>query len=77
MVPCSDALLYAPVTRKSVESLGDLISLGGLWFLNGPHSLSPDLFWWRPERVRRIARKTDHGFDPCWDSEFSATLGRL
>jgi hypothetical protein len=79
MAPVRDALLYTEVNDPGVVlAAASLIEVGGGWFVDGPGSISPDLFWYQPKgRISRAVRLEEGRFQPCWGSEFSAVLAEL
>jgi hypothetical protein len=78
MVPCRDALLYAELRDgKVVDAAVGMLELGGAWYADGPGSLSPDLFWWRPQGVSRIVEMGQGRFTPVWKDDFSEVLKTL
>jgi hypothetical protein len=79
MVPCRDALLYVEMTGVGVvEEAAAMMEIGSQWFVDGPGSISPDLFWYRPGgAVERIARVAGRRYQSCWSQEFSAALADL
>lgn len=79
MVPCRDALLYTEVRDEQIAlSASGMIEIGSQWYVDGPGSISPDVFWYRPDRtLTRVVRVEDRQYRTCWDNEFSAALARL
>jgi hypothetical protein len=79
MVPCRDALLYVEMAGvEVVEEAAAMMEIGSQWFVDGPGSISPDLFWYRPGgTVERIAHVVGRGYQSCWSEEFSAALADL
>ncbi|MFT4975563.1 MAG: hypothetical protein ACI8S6_001450 [Myxococcota bacterium] len=56
VVPHRHALIFHPITTSTstLDALNELILVADEMFAEGPGSLSPDVYWWRPERIERI-----------------------
>jgi hypothetical protein len=79
MAPCRDALLYVEMkTAEVVHQAAAMMEIGSQWYVDGPGSISPDLFWYRRGgHVERIARAEGGGYQSCWGPEFSSALAAL
>jgi hypothetical protein len=77
MAPCNDALLFAHLDERTPEAFAALLEFGGRWYVDGPHSISPDVFWWRPGRIERLTANDGKHWQPCWGEEFSKALADL
>lgn len=79
MVPCRDALLYAEMTSPQVaENTSAMMEVGTQWYVDGPGSLSPDVFWYRNDgRIERIAQAVGRHYESCWGQDFSRALAEL
>ena len=79
MAPCRDALLYAEVIDDRITaSVAGLIEIGSQWYVDGPGSISPEVFWYqRDGRISRLVKAVGREFVPCWGSEFSKVLAHL
>lgn len=79
MAPCRDALLYTEIKDdRVVRAAAGLIEVGSQWFVSGPGSISPDVFWIRGDgSIARVVKADDGGYEPCWGQEFSTVLAEL
>lgn len=79
MAPCRDALLYTEIKDdRVVRAAAGLIEVGTDWFISGPGSISPDVFWTRKDgSVVRVVRADGRGYEPCWEQDFSTVLAEL
>ncbi|HSL25796.1 MAG TPA: hypothetical protein VLA54_05890 [Acidimicrobiia bacterium] len=79
MVPCRDALLYTEVVDERVAlATAGMIEIGSQWYVDGPGSISPEVFWYRPDRtITRVVRVEGTEFITCWDAEFSRVLAQI
>lgn len=79
MAPCRDALLYTEIKDdRVVRAAAGLVEVGSDWFVNGPGSISPDVFWYRQDgSLARVVRADGRGYEPCWERDFSAVLAQL
>jgi hypothetical protein len=77
MVPCNDALLFAHLDERAPEAFAALLEFGGRWYADGPHAISPDVFWWRPGKIERLTAHDGKRWQPCWGAEFSKALADL
>lgn len=79
MAPCRDALIYAEVTDdRIIASVAGMIEIGGQWYVDGPGSISPEVFWYqRDGRISRLVKAVGREFVSCWGSEFSEVLAQL
>ncbi|MEX0699040.1 MAG: hypothetical protein WD651_00605 [Acidimicrobiia bacterium] len=79
MAPCRDALLYVEMTNTDVvHQAAAMMEIGAQWYVDGPGSISPDVFWYQPGgRIERIARAEGRGYQSCWGPEFSLALAAL
>jgi len=79
MAPCRDALLYVEmVSTDVVHQAAAMMEIGAQWYVDGPGSISADLFWYRPGGdIERIARAEGRGYQSCWGLEFSKALAAL
>jgi hypothetical protein len=79
MVPCRDALLYVEMTTPRVaEDAAAMMEVGSQWYVDGPGSISPDVFWYRPGgSIERIARLVGKGYNSCWGKDFSQALAAI
>jgi hypothetical protein len=61
-----------------VHQAAAMMEIGSQWYVDGPGSISPDLFWYRREgRIERVARAEGRGYESCWGSDFSKALAAL
>lgn len=82
MAPVRDALLYTEINDETfIHSSAGIIETGGRFFVDGPGSISADLFWYRPtpegQEIRRVVRLVGSRFEPCWGRDFSAVMAEL
>ncbi len=79
MVPCRDALLYVEMDSTDIaHNAADMMEIGSQWYVDGPGSISPDIFWYRPGGpIERVAKVKDRHYESCWGAEFSAALAEL
>jgi len=79
MAPCRDALLYTEVNDDRITaSVAGMIEIGSQWFVDGPGSISPEVFWYqRDGKISRLVKAVGREFVPCWGTEFSQVLARL
>jgi hypothetical protein len=79
MVPCRDALLYTEVLDERIAlSTAGMIEIGSQWYVDGPGSISPEVFWCRPDHtITRVVRVEGTEFITCWDGEFSRVLAQI
>ncbi len=79
MAPCRDALLYVEMSDTDVvHQAAAMMEIGSQWYVDGPGSISPDLFWYqRGGRIQRVARAEGRGYQSCWGTEFSQALAAL
>ncbi|MDP3984401.1 MAG: hypothetical protein Q8Q52_05250 [Acidimicrobiia bacterium] len=79
MVPCRDALLYVEMDdAEVVHDAAAMMEIGSQWYVDGPGSISPDVFWYRPGGlIERVARVENRLYQSCWGSDFSAALAAL
>jgi hypothetical protein len=79
MAPCRDALLYVEMANTDVvHQAAAMMEIGLQWFVDGPGSISPDLFWYRQGgHIERVARAEGPGYQSCWGPEFSRALAAL
>ena len=79
MVPCRDALLYVEMTGPEVvKDAAGMMEIGSQWYVDGPGSISPDVFWYRPGgAIERIARVVGRQYEGNWGAEFSGALSEL
>lgn len=79
MVPCRDALLYVEMTGPEVvKDAAGMMEIGSQWYVDGPGSISPDVFWYRPGgNIARIARVVGRQYESNWGEDFSAALAEL
>lgn len=56
ILPHRHAIIFHPITNNpdTLTALNELILVADEMFAEGPGSLSPDVYWWRPERIERI-----------------------
>ena len=79
MAPCRDALLYTEVTDDRItSSVAGMIEIGSQWYVDGPGSISPEVFWYRRDgSITRLVKAVGREFVPCWGQEFSEVLAQL
>ena len=79
MVPCRDALIYTEVNDDRITaSVAGMIEIGSQWFVDGPGSISPEVFWYqRGGTISRLVKAVGREFVPCWGSDFSKVLAQL
>jgi len=79
MAPCRDALIYTEVNDESITaSVAGMIEIGSQWYVDGPGSISPEVFWYeRDGKISRLVKTVGREFVPCWGKEFSQVLARL
>jgi hypothetical protein len=79
MAPCRDALIYTEVSDARITaSVAGLIEIGSQWFVDGPGSISPEVFWYqRDGTISRLVKTVGREFVPCWGPEFSHVLALL
>lgn len=79
MAPCRDALIYTEVSDARITaSVAGLIEIGSQWFVDGPGSISPEVFWYqRDGTISRLVKTVGREFVPCWGPEFSEVLALL
>jgi len=79
MAPCRDALIYTEVTDERITaSVAGMIEIGGQWFVDGPGSISPEVFWYqRDGTISRLVKAVGREFVPCWGQDFSDVLAQL
>jgi hypothetical protein len=79
MVPCRDALIYTEVNDDRITaSVAGMIEIGSQWFVDGPGSISPEVFWYqRGGAISRLVKAVGREFVPCWGSDFSEVLAQL
>jgi hypothetical protein len=79
MAPCRDALLYTEIADERITaSVAGMIEVGSQWFVDGPGSISPEVFWYRKDgTITRLVKAADKEYVPCWGSEFSEVLAQL
>ena len=79
MAPCRDALLYTEVNDDRItSSVAGMIEIGSQWYVDGPGSISPEVFWYRRDgSIRRLVKTVGRELVPCWGQEFSEVLAQL
>jgi hypothetical protein len=79
MTPCRDALLYTEVSDERITaSVAGMIEIGSQWFVDGPGSISAEVFWYqRDGTISRLVKTVGRDFVPCWGAEFSDVLAQL
>ncbi|HUP16434.1 MAG TPA: hypothetical protein VM848_10365 [Acidimicrobiia bacterium] len=79
MAPCRDALIYTEVSDERITaSVAGMIEIGGQWFVDGPGSISPEVFWYqRDGTISRLVKAVGCEFVPCWGPDFSDVLAQL
>ena len=79
MAPCRDALIYTEVSDERITaSVAGMIEIGSQWFVDGPGSISPEVFWYqRDGTISRLVKAVGREFVPCWGREFSDVLAQL
>lgn len=76
MIPNRDALLFCELDHDTFsQHLGGLLEIGGVFFLNEPGPITPNLYWWHQGTIRCIAKLGPAGkFEPEHDETFSQVL---
>ncbi|MGQ0847869.1 MAG: hypothetical protein ACT4OP_01880 [Actinomycetota bacterium] len=79
MVPTRDALLYVEVSDdRVVPATAAMLEIGSQWYVDGPGSISPEVFWYRADQtISRVVKVSDHRYEPCWGKDMSAVLAEL
>ena len=79
MAPCRDALIYTEIDDERItSSVAGMIEIGSQWYVDGPGSISPEVFWYqRGGIISRLVKAVGREFVPCWGPEFSDVLAQL
>lgn len=78
MVPVRDALFFHEILDESVVwSLKAMFDFGLSVHFEGPDPVSPHVYWWRDDEIRRIVAVEDGQSIPEWGPEFSEVLATL
>lgn len=81
MVPTRDSLLwFEPRDCRVVETVSEMMNIGGQWYVDGPGPVSPDLYWVRPDsRIERLTRIEGRRYQSAWTpgGDFSRVLWEL
>jgi hypothetical protein len=79
MAPCRDALIYTEISDDRITaSVAGMIEIGSQWYVDGPGSISPEVFWYQREgRISRLVKAVGREYIPCWGQEFSEVLAQL
>lgn len=78
-LPHRHALLFHPIQDlRVIDAVTHLARMGRGMFREGPGSLSPDLYWWRPGRILKLdVRVTRKAVVLTPDGQFMKVLNRL
>jgi hypothetical protein len=79
MAPCRDALLFTEIIdAKLVKAASGLMEVGSEWFVAGPGSITPDVFWIKTNgSISRVVKAGSGRYEPCWGNDFSDVLAEL